>query len=141
MVRKFKNEDLDKVLEIWLNVNINAHSFIDKNYYINNFNYVKEALLSANIFVYEENNEILGFIGLNDSYVEGIFVKENSQNKGIGAILINYIKNLYDNLTLKVYKKNIKAINFYKKQNFIVLKENLDEDTSEIEYIMEHKRL
>ena len=141
MVRKFKNEDLDKVLDIWLNVNINAHSFIDKNYYINNFNYVKEALPSANIFVYEENNEILGFIGLNDSYIEGIFVKENSQNKGIGVILINYIKNLYNNLTLKVYKKNIKAINFYKKQNFIVLKENLDEDTSEIEYIMKYKRL
>jgi len=33
MVRKFKTQDIDEVMEIWLDTNIKAHDFIDKNYW------------------------------------------------------------------------------------------------------------
>lgn len=39
-------------------------------------------------------------------------------------------------MVLRVYKKNTKAINFYKKNDFIITNEDIDKDTDEIEYTM-----
>ena len=64
MVRNFKNADIDKIMEIWLNSNIEAHNFIDKSYWEKNFEMVKNALPQAEIYIYEENNNIMGFVGL-----------------------------------------------------------------------------
>lgn len=55
----------------------------------NNFEFVKEALLQAEVYVYENDNEIQGLIGLNDEYIEGIFVSDEVQSQGIGKILLN----------------------------------------------------
>lgn len=87
---------------------------------------------NAEIYVYILKEGIVGFIGLNENYIEGIFVDTNNQCNGIGTSLLNKIKENRNNLTLSVYKKNIKAINFYKKNGFIITSENIDE----IEYTM-----
>ena len=36
--------------------------------------------------------EIQGFIGLSNEYIEGIFVSAEMQSQGIGKILLNYAK-------------------------------------------------
>ena len=64
MIRKFKTEDLDRVMEIWLHTNKKAHSFIAEAYWNDNFELVKTMLLEAELYVYEVDNEIEGFIGL-----------------------------------------------------------------------------
>ena len=64
MIREFKIKDLERVMEIWLESNIDAHSFIDKKYWEDNYEMVKEILPSAEIYLYEENKNILGFVGL-----------------------------------------------------------------------------
>ena len=38
-----------------------------------------------------------------------------------------------------VYKKNKNAIKFYEKNNFIIISENIDKNTNEIEYTMNWK--
>lgn len=47
---------------------------------------VREMLPLAEIYVYEDDytKQIDGFIGLNNDYIEGLFVKETMQSKGIG---------------------------------------------------------
>ena len=37
MIREFKIKDLERVMEIWLESNIDAHSFIDKKYWEDNY--------------------------------------------------------------------------------------------------------
>lgn len=140
MIRIFNIDDLDNLMDIWLNNNIKTHNFIDKNYWINNFDYVKTLLPTSDIYVYEINNSIIGFIGINKNYIEGIFIKEEYQNKGVGSKLLNYIKNLYNELYLNVYKNNDNAIKFYKKHNFNIIKEKIDENTNEIELVMQYKK-
>lgn len=54
--------------------------------------------------------------------------------------LLNKVKENRYNLTLSVYKKNISAISFYKKNGFIVENKNIDKNTNEIEYTMTWKR-
>ena len=34
MIRKFRMEDLERVMELWLNTNIQAHDFILKEYWM-----------------------------------------------------------------------------------------------------------
>ena len=136
MIRKFEKNDINPVMQIWKNENIKAHKFISKEYWKNNYNYVKEILPNAEIYVYVLKENIVGFIGINENYIEGIFIDTNNQSIGIGTSLLNKVKENRDNLTLSVYKKNINAINFYKKNDFIITSENIDKDTAEIEYTM-----
>ena len=74
MIRELQRDDINKVSDIWLDTNIKAHNFIPAEYWRSNFKSVKEALSQAEVYVYEHDTEIQGFIGLNDEYVEGIFV-------------------------------------------------------------------
>ena len=91
---------------------------------------------NAEIYVYADGDNVTGFIGLNGSYIEGIFVKSGSQHKGAGTDLLNCAKQKYDELTLSVYSKNMKAVRFYLKNGFEKIDENIDLNTSETEFTM-----
>ncbi len=136
MIRKFKKNDINDVMKIWKNENIKAHKFIPKEYWESNYKYVKEILPVAEIYVYVIEKTIIGFIGLNKNYIEGIFIDTNNQGNGIGTLLLNKVKERQNTLTLNVYKKNTHAIHFYKKNGFIITNENIDENTGELEYTM-----
>ena len=138
MIRKLQEPDLDKVADIWLTTNISAHSFIDAQYWYNNFQAVEKMLSQAEIYIYEDENKnkIQGFVGLNNDYIAGIFVRKEKQSNGIGKQLLDFIKNLHTQLTLNVYKKNTQAIKFYHREGFKIKNENIDEDVGEKEYEM-----
>ena len=138
MIRKFGNSDLISVMEIWLHTNIQTHSFISRNYWIENYKLVKEMLPQAEIYVCEDDssNRIEGFIGLTNNYIEGIFVRDNAQSKGIGKQLLDYIKTLKSSLALSVYQKNERAIRFYQREQFAIHSVNMDENTNENELVM-----
>lgn len=140
MIRRMQRADIDRVADIWLDTNIRAHNFISKQYWQNNFNIVKEMLSQSEIYVYEEKSENQGFVGLSDKHIEGIFVSSKVQSKGIGNFLMCYVKNIKNQLSLSVYQKNIRAVNFYQKEDFNIQSENVDENTGEKEYIMTWKR-
>ena len=109
-------------------------------YWKSNFEVVKEMLSQAEIYVYENNAEVQGFIGLSDEYIEGIFVSDEMQSCGIGKLLLDYIKDKKVSLRLNVYQKNARAISFYQREGFIIQCEGLDEATGEKEYTMLWKR-
>lgn len=141
MIRKLRENDLAAVIEIWLDSNIKAHYFILKEYWISNYPAVKEMLPQAEVYVYEEEDtqQIIGFIGLTENYIAGIFVQENAQSRGIGKRLLNYVKEIKTTLSLSVYQKNMRAISFYQREQFIIQSKNID-DNNEKEFIMSWKK-
>lgn len=137
MIKKFELSKLDEVMQIWLETNIDAHNFVPKEYWIDNFDMVKEILPSAEIYIYQEHNSIKGFIGVVDgNYIAGLFVRKEYQGEGIGKKLINYCKSKHSYLILDVFVENKKAVDFYRKNDFIVKAECVHEDTKELEYSM-----
>ena len=138
MIRTFSENDLFSVMQIWLDTNIKAHSFIPQKYWTDNYAVVKDILPQAEIYVYEDDNtsQIGGFIGLTDNYIEGIFVREAIQSKGIGKQLLNYAKEIKSSLRLNVYQKNTRAITFYQREQFVICSEIIDDSTNEKEFIM-----
>lgn len=140
MIRSFENKDLDQVMSIWLQVNMESHSFIEADYWKNNYEMVREMIPKAEVLVSEENGQIRGFIGLIDTYIAGIFVRAAEQSKGVGTGLLHTVMKSRDNLRLNVYKKNMRAVSFYQHYGFQIINQGIDESTSEEECTMEWHR-
>lgn len=137
MIRNLKDNDLDEIMEIWLCSNTEAHSFVPESYWKNNFPVVKEAIPKAKVYVYEdENGEIQGFIGLDGSYVAGLFVRKEARSRGVGKSLLDFVKDKKGSLSLKVYAKNVRAVKFYDREGFKTTAEKIDGATGEREYLM-----
>ena len=136
MIRKLQKADINRAADIWLKTNLKAHFFIPEQYWISNYEFVKEMLPQAEVYVYEDDKMIQGFIGVSDEYIEGIFVSDEMQSRGIGKILLDYIKDKKDKLQLKVYQKNVRAMSFYQREGFTIQSEEMDEFTREKEYVM-----
>ena len=136
MIRKLQKTDINRVADIWLKTNLKAHYFILEQYWTNNYEVLKEMLPQAEVYVYEDDKIIQGFVGINAEYIEGIFVSDEMQSHGIGKILLDYIKDKKVRLHLNVYQKNVRAISFYQREGFTIQGEQIDEFTGEKEYVM-----
>lgn len=132
MIRKMKDSELEKVSQIWLDSNLEAHDFIDKNFWLDNYPMVKEQFKTAEIYV-DAELEIKGFVGLQSDYIAGIFVEKSYRNQGIGKKLINFLKKNHQELSLDVYDKNIRAKQFYEKNGFEVSTQSIERETGEKE--------
>lgn len=137
MIRYMKISEIDKVIDIWETVNVEAHDYISEQYWRENKEMVKEAMENSNMYVYIDNNEILGFSGMTGgSYLAGIFVLSSHRGKGIGKQMIDFLKNKYDDIQLSVYEKNKGAVSFYLREGFNIDESSVDEETGEMESLM-----
>lgn len=141
MIRVLEEKDVDIVAKIWLETNIKAHDFIASSYWKEHYEMVKDMFLQAEAYVYEIEKEIMGFIGLDKEYIEGIFVLDQYQKRGIGKALLNHVKAKKEHLSLNVYHKNLNAILFYQREGFCIQYEDVDKNTGEKEYRMVWNRL
>ncbi len=141
MIRVLEEKDVDTVAKIWLETNIKTHDFIASNYWKEHYEIIKDMFLQAEIYVYEIEKEIMGFIGLDKEYIEGIFVLDQYQKRGIGKALLNHVKAKKEHLSLNVYQKNLNAILFYQREGFCVQYEDVGKNTGEKEYRMVWNRL
>ena len=131
MIRKFETRDLDTVMQIWLHGNLDAHAFIAASFWTEHFEMVRDMLPQAELYVHEneDTRQIDGFIGLTENHIEGIFVAKAVRSNGIGKALLEYAKSRKPCLTLK----NQRALAFYRREQFVVQSEGIDEDTNEAE--------
>lgn len=135
IIRNMNKDDIEPVMQIWLATNIQAHDFIAETYWKGQFENVKKLIPASEVYVCEKSNKIVGFIGLSENYIAGIFVAFNFQSYGIGKKLLDYAKGLKPKLYLHVYQKNIRAVKFYQRENFVIESETVD-GTGEKEFLM-----
>ena len=138
MIRKLETQDLDAVMQIWLHGNLDAHAFIPASFWTGHFEIVRNMLPQAELYVHEseDTRQIDGFIGLTGKHIEGIFVAKAARSKGVGKALLEYAKSRKPSLTLSVYQKNQRALAFYRREQFVVQSEGIDEDTNEADIQM-----
>lgn len=136
MIRKLKPCDIENVMKIWLAGNIEVHSFVPRAYWEINAPTVREQLLQADVYVYDEDDVIQGFVGMQENYLAGIFVDKAYRSGGIGKILLNFIKERFPSFSLTVYQKNQRAIAFYQREGLVIASKELEEDTGNMEYTM-----
>ena len=121
-----KKEQLELISEFELmNFNSEAYSYdtlsemLKDNYLLKN---------NENIFVISDNEDLIGYIifHITDDFTDiyKIYIRDNDKRKGYGTQLLNKvidIANRYHSkkIMIEVRSKNIVAINFYIKNQFI----------------------
>lgn len=134
VVRKARTEDLERIVEIWLEANARAHGFIPRQYWLDQLPLVRTLLPQAELYVWQDGDgAVQGFLGLNGAHIEGIFVWPPVQSQGIGKALLERAKAGHGSLALSVYRKNDRAAAFYRREGFRVRREGVDASTGEAE--------
>ena len=105
---KLSAKELESVLSIWLHANLDSHEFIPSTYWENQVESVRKALPDAVIYLAEIDQEIIGFAGVIDQFIAGIFVKREYRQQRIGTQLMKKIKET--NKDLKKANKKIKEM-------------------------------
>ena len=136
MIRKMRQEDRDAVLQIWLEGNRSAHPFVPEAYWLSSMPSVRDQLLQAEVYVEEEGSQIRGFVGMVGTYLAGIFVDGRHRSQGIGARLLEYVKERVPAFSLQVYQKNRRAVAFYQREGLEIAAQGTDPETGEAEYTM-----
>jgi putative acetyltransferase len=140
-IRSNKKTEIDKLVEIWYKGSLIAHDFIDKDYWKSQqMEMEKKYIPMSETYVISNEKDVVGFVSMVDNYLAALFIDVKHQGGGYGKGLLNFIKSQRENIQLKVYKKNNKAVDFYLKNGFVIKEESLDEQTSEEEFLMEWEK-
>lgn len=133
MIRLAERQDLDRIMEIWLEGNLQAHDFVDPDYWTGCLQEVREAIAQADMWVWDENGRVEAFAGMVEHYLAGLFVSGAQRGKGIGGLLLEHIKEQRFPLTLHVYSRNAGAVQFYERHGFGIVSEYIDPETGQPE--------
>lgn len=137
MIRDFRNPDIDPVLDIWLRASIQAHHFIDPQFWRDQLDTMREVCLpGAMTRVFETDGVVVGFCSVYGDTVTALFVSPECQGAGVGTQLLTDAKTYKSALELAVYSANVPSIRFYENQGFETLNEHLDEHTGHLERLM-----
>lgn len=139
MIRKFRQEDEDAIIRVWLEASSVGHHFIPLAYWESLVKDVRDTYLpQMKSYVYTDRatGNIAGFLTLAGDYIAGIFVAPEYHGQGIGQTLMAHAKKIRTRLELKVYLENTRAFSFYQRQGFKISREQTDEDTGHKEYVM-----
>lgn len=115
---------LKNLLELWEDSVKATHTFLSNEEIENIKKYVPQALKNVThlIIAENENNIPIAFMGIEDTKLEMLFVKNNEWGKGIGRELLNYGIEKYNVNELTVNEQNPKARGFYEHLGFKVYK-------------------
>ncbi|MGK0602680.1 N-acetyltransferase [Yokenella regensburgei] len=139
MIREWRhNEDTAPLLTLWMESTIYAHPFIDVSYWQESEPLVRDVYLpGARTWVWEEEGAVKGFVSVMDGrYVGALFVAPAFERCGIGSALLNYVKQRFSSLSLEVYQKNTRAVNFYHALGFRIEDSAWQEETRHPTWIM-----
>ena len=119
MIRIHKEEDLEKIINIWLESSTLAHPFLSDHFVEKvKLDMINIYIPNSETWVYEIDNSIVAFISMVDNEIVGLFVLPNMHSSGIGTKLVNFISKKHSTLEVEVFEKNSIGRAFYKKYGF-----------------------
>ncbi|WP_054177978.1 N-acetyltransferase [Trabulsiella odontotermitis] len=138
MIREWRGDDTTPLLTLWMKSTIHAHPFIDESYWHESEALVRDVYLPAAVtWVWEEGGEVKGFVSVMESqFVGALFVAPDAERRGIGSALLNHVKQHFPELSLEVYQKNSRAVNFYHALGFRIEDSAWQEETGHPTWIM-----
>ena len=119
-IRPYVPEDAPRLLAIWRAASEMAHPFFTAGQLDAQERLVADVYLSkAEIWVATRDGALIGFIGLLDSFIGGLFVAPGAQGSGVGRALVDHALKLKGALELEVYARNLQAQAFYRRLGFV----------------------
>lgn len=119
-IKALDQEIENKLLVIWESSVRATHNFLSDPEINNIKKYVPQALkgVAHLVIAYNDANESVAFMGINDQKLERLFVAANQRGTGIWKALITYGINNLDINELAVNEQNPGARGFYEHMGF-----------------------
>ncbi|MFK4824184.1 GNAT family N-acetyltransferase [Paenochrobactrum sp. BZR 588] len=130
LIRPMIADDVVRSADIWLRASKIAHGFLGHELLEEQLQLMKDIyLMQAENWVLVSDDHVMGFVGLIDNFIGGLFVDPDFQGQGFGLKLLQHAQNLKKQLELQVYERNQQAVNFYLKYGFeIIQRDETDDD-------------
>ncbi len=134
MIRPYRQTDLNRLLDVWYSASLVGHPFLDEAFFDKERTQIRDVHLPrAETWVYEEGDDVVGFIALLGNEVGAIFVDADHQGRGVGRALMDHARRLRGGLELSVFKENEIGRSFYQRYGFKQVAERVDPATGLIE--------
>ncbi len=118
-IRAYRPDDNTALTEIWHEASRIAHGFLGKETLLAHRKLVSETYLpGAETWVACVDTVPVGFLGLLEDFIGGLFISPEWQGQGIGQALVLHGLSLRSCLRLDVYAANEAALRFYLRMGF-----------------------
>ena len=119
-IRRYIPADRDATLAIWLEASRVGHGFLGEAELQKQKALVRDHYLDASeTWLALDGDTPLGFIGLLDAFIGGLFVAPTAHGRGIGRQLVEHAATLKGALEVEVYAANREALGFYARCGFV----------------------
>lgn len=138
MIRLYKPYQLDTLMNLWLESTISGHPFIAESYWYDSCAVVRDVYIPhSETWVYMQEERMIGFICIIDrQFIGALFVASSYTGNGVGGQLLKHIQSRYSALSLEVYQKNQRAVDFYHHMGFRIEEAGWQTDTQHPTWIM-----
>ena len=120
MLRPYRHDDLEAVLDVWYRPSLIAHSFLSEEFLEAEQGQIAEEFLpGSETTVAEADGLVVGFLSLIGTEVGGIFVDPEYQGRGIGRRLMDHARRARPHLELAVFEDNLIGRRFYNAYGFL----------------------
>ena len=123
-IRPLADADVDAVIRVWIETKRDTYGFIalEQTYSdAENHAFFRGHILPrCAIWIAVEDASVLGFVALDGSYVDRLYVRPGAQRRGVGAALLaRAIEASPAGIELHTHVENTKARAFYEKMGFV----------------------
>lgn len=130
MIRQYETADTNRILDIWRKASELAHPFLSAKFLDEGVEKIRTLYLPVSeTHVFIQDGDVVGFIGLLDNHIGGLFVDPRYHGQGIGRALVDHGRHLKGVLSVEVFKENPIGREFYKAYGFLETGEYIDEET------------
>lgn len=121
IIRQATNADHPQLLNTWLRSVRATHHFLQESDIAALLPQLRDIYLPAvELWVAVDNEDRpLGFIGLNESHVEMLFIEPNLRGKGTGRALLDHARSSRNQMSVDVNEQNPEAVGFYLHYGFV----------------------
>lgn len=131
MIRKYIENDIEEILEVWYQASRMAHPFLDADFMGMEKKNIRDVYIpNTSTWVYEKDGIILGFISMMGNEVGAIFVRPNSHGNGIGKQLMDFVSDFHEEMEVEVFERNSVGRAFYDKYGFQLIEELVHKETN-----------
>lgn len=116
-------DDYAEMLNVWENSVRATHDFITEE----DIEFFKPIIIEQAFpavklrCVKSESGSIIGFVGVNDSKVEMLFILNEARGQGVGKALLQFAIKHLNAITVDVNEQNSQALGFYEHMGFKVV--------------------
>ena len=139
-IRASRPDDAERVIEIWQRAVEATHDFLAPSDRSAIEKEVGSFLPQAPLWIAADNDDLgLGFMLLDGSHLDALFVDPACHRQGIGSRLLTHAWSLNGIISVDVNKANMQAAEFYRRNGFVEIGRS-DRDSQGRPYALLHLR-